>query len=236
MYRFSVELRAGEAPYSGIPNLEIADGFFGAPLAEMTPDQLEDVREELIGTMQRIVLYTLSIPFSDKAAYLRAFRACALLHVEYVKLDLAALRDVSEQTLEQLREVIAMAAALDLQVVFEPGGACACFDAACYGRLRADNTGLIFNPAAYVQEGRNPFLQVMYKNKYRNDIRMLRVNDALYDGAKPVLPGHGNAEVKECASALLARGFDGYFSLAAYLPDDAQQEVTEHFLQMLCEM
>ena len=121
-------------------------------------------------------------------------------------------------------------------MLLEGGGKHAFFDAACYRAIRGDNTGLIFNPLHYVEEGRNPFLSVMYKSKCRDDIRVLRVNDGLYEGGVPVMIEEGNAEIKECASSLLARGFDGYFSFRSYLPDVPVSQIIKRFLQTLCEM
>ena len=40
--------------------------------------------------------------------------------------------------------------------------------------------------------------------------------DGLFCERRPVLPGQGNAEIKELASILLARSFDGYFSFSDY--------------------
>ncbi|MEG2939512.1 MAG: hypothetical protein RR829_04725, partial [Oscillospiraceae bacterium] len=138
--------------------------------------------------------------------------------------------------IEQLREVVSIAEAFNIRVLFEGGGKYAFFDDEFYDSVKTDGTGLIFSPLRYVKEGKNPFLQVMYKSKCRDDIRVLRVNDGLYTGGVPTMIEEGNGEIKECASALLARGFDGYFSFKPYLPGVSVDAIVERFLTTLKEM
>lgn len=236
MYHFSMFLKPGDKPYGNISNLELKDGYFGASLCSLFTEQLEDIRQSLICNMQRIVIYTLNMPLDEKESYLRAFRAAALLRIKFIKICLCTLERGSEARIAQMREIIAMANAFHLKVLFEGGGKYDFFDTACYQKIRNENTGLIFNPLHYVKEGRNPFLNVMYKSKCRDDIQVLRINDGLYEGGIPVMIEEGNAEIKECASSLLVRGFEGYFSFKPYLPEVPVSHVIKRFLQTLCEM
>lgn len=236
MFRFSMYLKQGMEPCNNISDIEIKDGYFGASLCELTPNQLEDIREQLIHKMQRIVIYTLKMPLFETDQYIRAFRAAALLRIENIKICLCTLEGGREERIEELRGIIKIAEAFNLHVLFEGGGKHAFFDADFYKKIRAEKTGIIFNPLHYVKEGRNPFLNVMYRSKCRDDIRVLRINDGIYDGGVPTMIEKGNAEVKECVSALLSRGFDGYFSFKPYLEDVPVEDVIAGFLNMLCKM
>jgi hypothetical protein len=51
-----------------------------------------------------------------------------------------------------------------------------------------------------------------------------------------VLPGTGNAEVKEMASILLARSFDGWFSIGSYEEDIDAQAAFQSFKESLKDM
>jgi hypothetical protein len=64
----------------------------------------------------------------------------------------------------------------------------------------------------------------------------MRVNDCLYKTKKAVLPGTGNAEVKEMASILLARSFDGWFSIGSYEEDIDAQAAFQSFKESLKDM
>lgn len=236
MVHFSMFLKQGMLPCKNISNIELKDGYFGTTLSELTANQLEDIRVNLIHKMQRIVIYTLKMPLCETEQYISAFRAAAFLRIENIKIALCTLEGGCEERIEELREVIKIAEAFNLHVLFEGGGKYAYFDALFYKKIKTMYTGLIFNPLRYVKEGRNPFLNVMYRSKCRDDIRVLRINDGLYDGGVPTMIEKGNAEVKECASALLARGFDGYFSFKPYLKDVPVEEIVERFLNTLCEM
>ena len=64
----------------------------------------------------------------------------------------------------------------------------------------------------------------------------LRIQDYVANSLQPVLPMHGNCEIKDAASGLLARRYEGYFSFAQYGDDIALQDVIREFCQILCQM
>lgn len=76
----------------------------------------------------------------------------------------------------------------------------------------AEALPLAFSPARFAGAGEHPFLQVFYRGALRRNTAYLYVDDALHDGT-PVLPGRGNAEVKEIISILRCRSFSGVLAL-----------------------
>jgi sugar phosphate isomerase/epimerase len=73
--------------------------------------------------------------------------------------------------------------------------------------------GAVFDPAGFVASCEHPFLVSFKPGPGKNYVRCLRIRDATFAGRKPVLPDQGNAELRELISALLARGFEGFFSV-----------------------
>ena len=49
--------------------------------------------------------------------------------------------------------------------------------------------------------------------------------DGLFCERRPELPGQGNAEIKELASILLSRSFEGFFSFTDYFGDMSQEDL-----------
>lgn len=230
MVQVSVQVPAlGEAP-CGIRNLELRDGALGAPLAALTPDALENARTALIDSLSRIVLYTVNTPLSDTETWKAIFRNASFLRISHIKLCLRTLD--GGKNLAALAEPLRMAAAYGIRLVFEPGGKHAFFDEAMYASIRTEQTGIVFNPYHYVCEERNPFLTVLYRSKWKDEIAFLRVVDGLYGSHEPCPIELGNAEIKECASILLARSFGGYFSFTPYLESPISDTV-DRFRAML---
>ncbi len=234
MYRFSIALANQNDERHGISNLELTDGCFGAPLWELSPEQLEEIRDRLIYELSRVVLYTVSLPVREQEKYVRLLRAAHLLNVENLHLTYAAVEGASQ---EEIQAVIRMAEAFSIRVLFCIEAAhIEQFDFEAYRALRGENTGLIFDPSEFVRLHKCPFLSVLYKLKFKDDIVFLRVNDMLYDSLTPMLPEHGNSEIKECASNLLVRSFSGYFSFAKYGDEIDLSEVISAFCSALCNL
>ncbi len=236
MYHFSICPPKESAPTYGIANLELKDGCFGLPLSQLSGKRLELIRNKLIADRKRIVLYTLSMPLSEYESYLSAFRAAHLLRIEAVKLCLCTLREADGNTFRQLSRILELAEDSGIRVLWEPKAEYDFFTPESYKAVRTDWTGLIFNPAEFAKQRKKPFLDVLYKSKWKHDIAMIRINDWANEGSSPVLPGQGNAELKECVSALLAQNFDGYFSLIPYLGELTQEDVLNQFTLLLMEM
>ncbi len=234
MYKFSIALDDNNSETYGITNWELKDGYFGAPLAAMTPDQIEDTRNLLLRKMVRIVLYSVQMPVSDYAAYVQFFRNAHLLRVENVQLCFDAIKDATDG---EIRKVIAIGEAFSIKILFGlEAAAMEKFDLARYSALRSPNTGLIFDPNEYVKQHINPYLGMLYKMKLKGDIVFLRVCDMVYDSLTPVLPEQGNAEVKECVSNLLSRSFGGYFAFRSYGKEVPLPAVIDAFTNALCAM
>lgn len=234
MYRFSIALDENNNCTYGIANWELSDGHFGAPLSQMTPDQVEDTRDMLIKKLARVVLYTVNMPVSDYAAYVRFFRNAHLIGVENVKLSFAAIDGASNA---QIQKIIAIGASFSIKVLFElEAEHMDAFGFEQYAALRGENTGLVFNPNEFTKAGILPYTNILSKTKFAGDIRFLRVCDMQREPLQPAQLLKGNSEIKECASKLLARSYQGYFAFSAYSKDIPVSETVEAFTDALCAM
>lgn len=187
----------------GIKNIEIDKTYFGKALEEMNGAELVSARESLIDNLERIVLYTADGGLSDKACE-ELFVNARALNVENVSFKAAP-----ESGWDYAKK---LANACKIVLLFETY---ADFDFEEYGKLRDENTGIIYNPLEYVKQGKGAYFAALYKNKYKDDVKILRINDGLIEGGKATLPEHGNGEVRECVSTLLSRIYTGYFSVCA---------------------
>ena len=235
MYKFSVKLSDKNTDACGISNIEVKDGFFGQPISKMDGKCVQDSRDWLIYNMKRAIVYTVNIPVDCYDEYVRALQNARALGVEAVKICACALGDCSDKTAEKLSAIFEIAQAVGVKIAFEPKAEYPDFTMDFYGKIRCDVTRLIYNPAEFVKENKNPFLQVLYKSKFKDDIIILRVNDRLYNGGY-TMPELGNSEIKECASILLARSYEGYFSFEPYLENVSVKKIIEAFLETLTKM
>lgn len=234
MYHFSIELENVNSCTWGITNWEVKDGFFGAPLADMTPDQAEDARDLLIRKLSRVVLYTTDLPAADYAAFVRFFRNAHIIGAENVKLSWLSVAGVSDA---QLQKIIAIGASFSIGVLFEPEAEHMDeLGLERYGVLRSDNTGLVYNPNEFLKAGIRPYTNVLSKTKFAPDIRFLRVRDMNGQTFAPAALKKGNSEIKECASKLLTRTYRGYFSFGAYSDQIPVEQVIRDFAETLCAM
>ena len=78
--------------------------------------------------------------------------------------------------------------------------------------LEAYDCGAVFDGVAYQKTGVYPFFGACYSSHIKNRIRVLRIGDLDKD-YNPVPLDHGITGLREVTSLLLARSFDGYFSL-----------------------
>ena len=234
MYQFSIALENLQSCTYGISNWELRDGFFGADLAEMTPGQVEDARDLLIRKLSRVVLYTTDLHVAEYAAFVRFFRNAHLLGIVHVCLSSAALAGATD---EQIKAIIGIGASFSIGVLFQmEAESMDAFNFDRYAQLRAENTGLVFSPNAFIKAGIRPYTQVLSKTKFAWDIRFLRVEDLQQDPQMPVALLKGNSELKECASKLLTRTFHGYFSFAPYGTGEYMDRIINSFAEVLCAM
>jgi len=230
MYNYSVEIPDGLAPSFTekleacdklrILKLELGDTIDGVPISELGGERLEELRGQLISSGVCLSLVTVGLHGAEPAEFKKLLRAAHLLSVESIK-----LRAEPSQTMERLTAAAITAARLagsyGISVLVENAPDTVLKDDAGLSSLVCAVTdppiGTIFNPLGYVYTESHPFFHMFYASKLKNNIRFLRVNDGLYKERKPVEIGCGNAEIKEMASILLSRSYNGYFSFVPYL-------------------
>jgi hypothetical protein len=86
---------------------------------------------------------------------------------------------------------------------------------------------IVFNPLEFVKLQQHPFFHVYYNSRMKNHIRVLRINDGLYEDGRPMPPAQGNGEIKELISITKARSFDGFFSLTPYLGTGTRDDLAQ---------
>ena len=231
MYQYSMQIETLAEDSRMISNIELIDGCFGAPLAELSGDQLEDIRLNLIRSLRRIVLYTVKTPVSETEWYRHIFQNASFLGITHLKIDLVALK-----TDTGLAEILRMAESFGIYVVFEPGFDHPIFTEEFYFSIRTEYTKIIYDPMLFVHHGKKPFLDVLYKCKWKDDVLFLRVTDALFDSTTPVALEYGNGEIKECTSTLLARSFGGFFSFIPYRTDAPVWNAVSEFQGLLSRL
>lgn len=246
MYNFSVRPcksaladQIGAARQLFISNLELEDGWDSCPLDAMDGEQMEEARDLLIDAGQKIALLRCSLPMEERERLERFFQKAHLLNAEAVRMECRKYTDFS-RLLSDFQQAVRIGQAYGIQVYFENSA-----DSLLNTRESIEwffqriegPSGWIFNPLEMVKTGRHPFFHVFYSTHLKNQIAVLRINDGLYQSKNACLPGHGNGEIKELASILLARSFRGYFSFS--LPSSggfSMEESVALFKGMLKEM
>lgn len=151
--------------------------------------------------------------------------------------------DPGEAEIEALRKLVTAARVQGIGLVVENDSLSCLSDdrklTALYNRIKDENTAVVYNPLEFVRVKAHPFFHAFYNSKLKGKIRFLRINDGLFADGRLVLPGEGNAEVKELASILLKRSYKGYFSFTPYMPssDPAMyRSMLDRFHKMLMEL
>ncbi len=202
MYKIST-YKAANGDTLGIRNIEIDSTYFGKGLEAMSGAELVAARESLIDGLEDVILYTAEAGMSDKECE-ELFVNARALNIENI-----SFKGAPESGWDYVKK---LSRACNIKLLFETYAG---YDFAEYAALRDENTGIIYNPLEYVKEGRGAYFAALYKNKFKEDVRILRINDGVIGEGKPCLPEHGNAEVRECVSTLLTRCYEGYFSICA---------------------
>lgn len=231
MYNFSVEIsdllaksfedKLKISTELGINNIETTDSFDGVKLYEMTGEQLERIRDLLIDYTKRIVLLTTTLDTDEKEKLNLLFRRALVLNVKGIKLLPKENGDLSY--------VAKLSKAYGIKILFENDSKSFINNENTMLSLasQAEDSGLIFNPFEFVCMQRHPFFHVYYSSKIKNKVSFLRITDGLYNVHTPIMLYHGCAEVKELASIMLSRSFDGYFSFSPYLPEMTLEQYKE---------
>lgn len=230
MYNFSVEIsdkialgfeeKLIASTELGINNIEVTDVINGKPLYMQNGEETEIIRDLLIDYGKRIVLLTTSLPMNDEKNLNLLFRKALTLNVKGIKIlpnendDLTFVRKLSDS--------------YNIPLLFENNSKSFINHESKMLELIKDTSAtLIFNPFEFVCMQRHPFFHVYYSSKLKNNVSFLRITDGLYNVHTPIMLYHGCAEVKELASIMLSRSFDGYFSFTPYLPDMTLEQYKE---------
>jgi len=226
-----------------IGNMEINDELDGNCIADFTGEQIENFRNLMIRNNKKIVLLNCSKPVTEQEYYKKILRKGHLLGVENINVMIGSNDKPDEAFVDGLKAVCKIGAAYGIRILLENSSRTfMSTDKAIsqvYEKVRNQYSGLIYNPLEYARLKSHPFFHMFYNSRLKNDIRFLRVNDGLFLDGNPVLPAKGNAEIKELASILLARGFKGYFSFITYFKKTdfiIYVEVIENFKRLLMEM
>ncbi len=210
----------------GVTNLELPGTLDGVPFDKLSPATLEAARETLIDSGLRVVLATISADPADDAAMRRFFNAAYTLHVESVLLPVPAAGDVDAYIADFTPAArYARCYGMGLLVSNDPASFLST-DAGVTRVVRAFDAydcGAVFDAVSYQRTGVYPFFGACYGSHIKNRIRVLRMGD-LYADNTPAPLTHGVCGLREVVSLLLARSFDGYFSIrqdaSVALPDD----------------
>ena len=204
-------------------SLEISSAAF--PLEALSADKILDMRSRLIDEGCNIVLYQTAIRLSDRAAVTDMLRKAHLLGIQHVQPDYVHneaadigffLRAASSMGINTLVENRTGSALDELPAIER-----------FFREKEVDLPGLIFNPLEFVKLGKHPFFHVYYSSRLKNRIRMLRINDGLYTGGRSTFPGQGNGEVKELVAIMLARSYQGIFSITPASGDHGLEQLSQ---------
>lgn len=228
--RFCGELR--------INNMEMDETLGGMSVADLDGVELECWRNLLIEHNKKIVLLNCSRPISDTGYYRRLFRKAHMLGVENLKIDACCFDADLLNCMEDWNAIVRTGFSYGIQVLVENDSrSCLREEKALAILLKVrQGAGWVFNPLEFARCRVHPFFHVFYNSRLKNSICFLRVNDGLFVDGSPALPGEGNAEIKEMASALLARSFKGYFSFVPYMSDaclDTYKSIIRKFKKLL---
>lgn len=231
MYNFSTEIsdkiatsfeeKLMASSVLGINNIETSDIINGKPLYKMNGQEAEVIRNLLIDYGKRIVLLSTSLDVNDKENLNLLFRKALTLNVKGIK--------VIPEEAADLTYLDKLSRAYQIPILFENKSKTYIDNENTMLELKrkVDNSSLIFNPFEFVCTNKHPFFHVYYSSKVKNYISFLRITDGLYTTNTPIMLYHGCAEVKELASIMLSRSFDGYFSFTPYLPDVTLEQYKE---------
>lgn len=231
MYNFSIEIsdkiakcfeeKLKVSSELGINNIEVNEVINGKALYDMTGEELEKIRDLLIDHGKRIVLLTTALDMSDTKRLNLLFRRALVLNVKGIK--------ILPQENDDLTYVKKLSDSYSIPLFIENDSKTFINNENTMLDLIRDSekAGLIFNPFEFVCMQRHPFFHVYYASKIKNKITFLRITDGLYNVHEPIMLYHGCAEVKELASIMLSRSFDGFFSFTPYLPDMSLEQYKE---------
>lgn len=202
-------------------------------------NRVEDVRNFLIDNQKIIICMDTEVPFHDIDYHKELFKRAVLIGIKYIRPEMDESVAKQSERQNQLIELCKAARAYNIGVLVENSANEPQVTDFFENLFKDDLTvkpQFIFNPLEYVREKAHPFFHKFYNSRLKNDIKILRINDGLFKSGKPVLPGEGNAEVKEMASILLSRNFGGWFSVGPYAENIDPEDVIDGFKVSLKNM
>ncbi|MEA4833027.1 MAG: hypothetical protein VB118_10500 [Oscillospiraceae bacterium] len=220
----------------GIFDIDCGYDIGACPLYEADGNTIEDMRCILIDSCARINSITLPEQPLLKDELKKFCRAAHLLGVRSVILPAGNFTD--EDRLGYIKSVCRAASSFGIKTLFENRADSLLCDNAAMTVLCAlaedGDIGFVFNPFEFVKKNHHPFFHMFYTSSLKNNIAMLRINDGLYNGSPTPLCG-GNAEIKEMCSILLARSYDGYFSICPYYHEQKHGQGEDRYPDTLRE-
>jgi len=226
-----------------INNIEINDSIENKNITELNGEEIERIRNLLVEYNKKIVLLNCSKNINDYEYYKAVFKIAYILGIENVKLGFNLnLSNKCNAIKEYLELILKLGDNYGIGTLIENNCSIGSthdvevtkFCIQC--GIDKSSLGLIFNPLEYVKLKKHPFFHVFYNSKLKNNIQFLRITDGLFKDGSSTLPGQGNGEMKEMASALLARSFKGYFSFTPYLKDVDEYTIVSKFKAILMEI
>lgn len=240
MYKFSLAPTDALAPgfedklalcdKTGCAYAELSDIIDNTFLGDMDGNTIETMRNLLIDYGKIISLVTYTGKISDTERFHKLLRNAHLLGVKAIKVSCDGY-DTIEDAAADITECAQDAKCYGIRLCVENRNDSILSrnkDMEALVKAAGDNVSTIFNPLCYAYMRVHPFFHEFYGSKLKNNITFLRINDGLYCERRPTLPAQGNAELKELASILLSRSFDGYFSFTDYLGDMDLEDLLEY--------
>ena len=240
MYKFSIAPSDHLAPgfedklklcdKTGCAYAELSDMVDNVFLGDMDGDAVETLRNLLIDYGKIISLITYTGEISDRVRFRKLLRNAHYLGVKAIKVTCDGY-DTIEKAAADITECALDAKCYGIRLCVENRHDSLLSTNADMEQLvkgAGDNVYSIFNPISYAYMRAHPFFHAFYGSRLKNNIAFLRVNDGLFCERRPMLPGQGNAEIKELASILLSRSFDGYFSFTDYFGDMSMEDLLRY--------
>lgn len=206
-----------------VMNIELYDNIDGVKFSDMTGAQVQAARDALIDKNVRLVCADVAFGENLKLAA----RNLMALGCKYIKVCVPS--DVSGDEIKAYIDAQAkIAGAFGIGLAVENNADTALSDDEAITKIIKDTAALmIFNPYQFVRLQRHPFFHMFYSSKLKNRIVALRANDGLFSTEERVPLAHGNSEIKETASILLSRSFDGYFSFVQQENEDISRWISD---------
>mgnify|MGYP003764403645 CR=1 FL=1 len=214
-----------------VMNLELYDNIDGVKFQDLTGEELNTFRNALIDANIKLICADMALGSDIKLTA----RALMTLGCRYLRLLLPA--NIAPEALRaDIEKLSKICSCFGMTLLLENNAdTLLSDDKSMTDCIFSSGAEAIFNPREYVRIKRHPFFHMYYWSKLKNRIAILRVNDALYSTGEYTPLACGNGEIKEMASIMLSRSFEGYFSFVARDESNVQSDIYD-FKQLLKAM